>query len=266
MREYLPSRHTEREYICNISEELKFHREDDGVGRVQESYSGRQLKIEKHFLDDYMILRVLVWRLHRSMTEGCSVDWHLPNSAMSECEFGEVLLPSWKEECIYIWIIFLEEEKMTSFTSVNFLPPESRAWGGFECHHGVPGCRREDQGQWDRARSTASERVCFCNAYCHTKGGPPLCWGGLSAIRSTGSPDVSYEGTIMFEGQDPRGAGLAFSACYISCPEVWLEFMSHLPCQITSGYIWETLAGVWGQEVLCDFSWRCLFTPARGPK
>lgn len=48
--------------------------------------------MEKHFLDSYMILRVLIYRCHRPMAEGCSVDWHPPNSAMSEWEFGEVAL------------------------------------------------------------------------------------------------------------------------------------------------------------------------------
>lgn len=40
--------------------------------------------MEKWFLDDSKILRVLVCRFYRAMAEGCSVDLYPPDSIMSE--------------------------------------------------------------------------------------------------------------------------------------------------------------------------------------
>lgn len=89
MKEYLPSRHTEHKYICNISAALIFHRESNRVQGTQESYLGEAIKDGEMFLGDSKILRVLACRFYRFMSEGCSVDWYLPKSVMLESKSGE---------------------------------------------------------------------------------------------------------------------------------------------------------------------------------
>lgn len=45
--------------------------------------------MERRFLGDSKILRVLVCRFYRFMSEGCSVDWYPPKSVILESKSGE---------------------------------------------------------------------------------------------------------------------------------------------------------------------------------
>lgn len=67
---------------------------------------------------------------------------------------------------------------------------------------GVPGCRREEQGQWGRAGGRA-HGAAVTGLLTVMEGGPHLL-GCLRGSRSHGSQDVCFEGNIMFGGQDPK--------------------------------------------------------------
>lgn len=64
---------------------------------------------------------------------------------------------------------------------------------------GVPGCRREEQGQWGRAGGRAHGAA--VTGLLTVMEGDPTYWG---VSGDQGSQDVCFEGNIMFGGQDPK--------------------------------------------------------------
>lgn len=83
---------------------------------------------------------------------------------------------------------------------------------------GVPGCRREEQGQWGRAGGRAHGAA--VTGLFTVMEGDPTYWGVSGEPEAMALRMFALKGTLCLGDRIQSGTRLVFSVCYISFPKV----------------------------------------------